>query len=285
MTSTSLNIAGKLDALLVATFDAVSRATSQLETPYIIVGATARDLILHHGHGTGIARATQDIDFGIEVPDWAAFAALKERLCELGFQTTGTQHRLMSPLGLPVDIVPFGRIEAGLSTVAWPPEGDIVMNVLGFQDVYDAAEWVRIREEPPLDVPVATPAGLVLLKIIAWSDPARVGRRRDATDIAHLLLNYERLPGICDALYGDRLDLMEAHDWDLTQAAAHLLGAHARAIARPATRRHITELTTDDAETPRLDRLAEDMCADVDAQYARNRRLLTAFMAGLAEPD
>ena len=78
---------------------------------------------------------------------------------------------------------------------------------------------------------------------------------------------------------------MEAHDWDLTEAAAHLLGAHARAIARPATRRHIARLATEDAETPRLDRLAEDMCADVDAQYARNRRLLTAFMAGLAEPD
>jgi predicted nucleotidyltransferase len=75
MTSTSLNIAGKLDRLIVDTFDAVSRATSQLETPYIIVGATARDLILHHGHGMGIARATRDIDFGIEVPDWATFAA------------------------------------------------------------------------------------------------------------------------------------------------------------------------------------------------------------------
>lgn len=283
MTSTSLNIAGKLDRLIVDTFDAVSHATSQLGTPYIVVGATARDLILHHGHGMGIARATRDIDFGIEVPDWATFAALKERLCELGFQTTGTQHRLTSPLDLQVDIVPFGRIEDGLSAVAWPPEGDIVMNVLGFQDAYGAAEWVRIREEPPLDVPVATPAGLVLLKIIAWSDPARIGRRRDATDIAHLLLNYERLPGIRDALYGDQIDLMEAHDWDLTRAAAQLLGDQARAIARPATRRHITQLATDDAETPRLDRLAEDMCADVDTQYDRNRRLLSAFMAGFAD--
>jgi predicted nucleotidyltransferase len=282
MTSTSLNIAGKLDRLIVDTFDAVSRATSELGTPFIVVGATARDLILHHAYGLSVARATRDIDFGIEVPDWAAFTALKERLCELGFQTTGTQHRLTSPLGLQVDIVPFGRIEDGLSTVAWPPDGDIVMNVLGFQDAYGAAEWVRIREEPPLDVPVATPAGLVLLKIIAWSDPARIGRRRDATDIAHLLLNYERLPGICDALYGDRVDLMEAHDWDLTRAAAQLLGAQARAVARPATRRHITQLATDDAETPRLDRLAEDMCADVDTQYDRNRRLLSAFMAGLA---
>jgi len=40
--------------------------------PYVVVGATARDLVLHYGHGAAIRRATQDVDFAIEVPDWPA---------------------------------------------------------------------------------------------------------------------------------------------------------------------------------------------------------------------
>ncbi len=51
------------------------------------------------------------------------------------------------------------------------------MKVLGFQEACDNAEWVRIQENPELDVPVATPAGMSLLKIIAWTDRAGDLRR------------------------------------------------------------------------------------------------------------
>ncbi|MBL1276129.1 MAG: nucleotidyl transferase AbiEii/AbiGii toxin family protein [Ectothiorhodospiraceae bacterium] len=146
MTSTLLNIAGKIDLETVAVFEIVCRAISALDIPYVVVGATARDLVLHHGHGAKIQRATHDIDFAIEIPNWAAFNALRDRLCAEGFKTTHAQHRLISPLNTEVDIVPFGQVEDKQASIAWPPKGEIVMNVLGFQEACDSAEWVRIQE-------------------------------------------------------------------------------------------------------------------------------------------
>lgn len=37
------------------------------EANFLIVGAMARDLLLHYGHGVPITRATTDIDLGVAV--------------------------------------------------------------------------------------------------------------------------------------------------------------------------------------------------------------------------
>ena len=111
MTSISLNIAGKIDSQTVAVLETVSHGAASLNLPYVVVGATARDLVLHYGHGAKIQRATHDIDFAIEVPDWSAFSALKDYLCESGFRTTNVEHRLIGPADTIIDIVPFGDVE------------------------------------------------------------------------------------------------------------------------------------------------------------------------------
>ena len=97
MKSASLNIAGKIDPRIVTVLDAVSQAAAELEMPYVVVGATARDLVLHYGHGARIQRATRDVDFAIEVPSWVAFNALKDCLCQRGFETTAALQRLVGP--------------------------------------------------------------------------------------------------------------------------------------------------------------------------------------------
>lgn len=187
MKSASLNIAGKIDPRIVTVLDAVSQAAAELEMPYVVVGATARDLVLHYGHGARIQRATRDVDFAIEVPNWAAFNALKDYLCQRGFETTAALQRLVSPANTVLDIVPFVPIEDDRATIAWPPAGEIIMSVLGFREALESAEQVRIRDEPALDVPVATPAGMMLLKLIAWTDRPADLQRKDAMDIAYLL--------------------------------------------------------------------------------------------------
>lgn len=284
MTSTSLNIAGKIDSPTVATIAAVAQVITEPGMPYVIVGATARDLVLHHGHGANIQRATQDVDFAIEVPDWSAFEAVQERLCAQGFQATKASQRLVSSAGGIIDIIPFGHIQDEQVTIAWPPTGEIEMNVLGFQEACDHAQWVRLQEDPALDVPVATPAGLTLLKLIAWTDRSVDLRRKDAVDLGYLLSTYEQIPDTRDALYEDEnTGIMEGYDWDLSLAAAHLLGRHARAIARSDTRRRIAHLADGEPEPLTLDRFAEEMCEHIDSQYERNRQLLAAFMTGFSE--
>jgi predicted nucleotidyltransferase len=126
MSDSSLNISGKIDSGTVALYESVSDAASRLEIPVVVVGASARDIVLHYGHNARIQRATTDVDFGIQVPDWSAFEALKDHLLESGFSETRAQHRVLSPGNVQVDIVPFGPVEDEESNIAWPPDGDWV---------------------------------------------------------------------------------------------------------------------------------------------------------------
>jgi len=279
--SALLNLSGKIDPQTVTVFEIVGCVIAELGMPYVVVGATARDLILHYGHGAAIRRATQDVDFAIEVPDWPAFEVLGRKLCEQGFRTTGARHRLISPSDVVVDIVPFGQLEEEGASIKWPPKGEVVMNVLGFQEACDNAEWVRIQESPELDVPVATPAGMSLLKIIAWTDRAGDLRRKDATDLAYLLSTYEKIPRVTDILYGEGTQVMERYDWDITQSSAHLLGQHAHSIAQDNTRSEIARFVKGEFGGRNPESLIDEMCAQrMDSQYERNKQLLSAFLAG-----
>ena len=69
--------------------------TTELVISYVVVGASARDLVLHYGYGARVKRATADIDFGIQVPDWDTFESIRHKLIESGFEETKSQHRLV----------------------------------------------------------------------------------------------------------------------------------------------------------------------------------------------
>ncbi|MFV1985522.1 MAG: hypothetical protein ACC657_18380 [Thiohalomonadales bacterium] len=47
MTNISLDISGKIDPRIVELFGLVGNVLAELKMPYIVVGATARDLVLH----------------------------------------------------------------------------------------------------------------------------------------------------------------------------------------------------------------------------------------------
>lgn len=67
-----------------------------------------------------------------------------------------------------IDIVPFGGITQNNNEIAWPPEQDVVMNVMGFTEAFENALTVRISEVPNLEIKVASPAGMLILKLISW---------------------------------------------------------------------------------------------------------------------
>jgi predicted nucleotidyltransferase len=132
-----------------------------LSLPYVVIGATARDLVLHHHYGAKIERATQDVDFGIQVPDWSAFEALRQALLERGYKDTRKMHRLISPADDVVDIVPFGEVQQDGSKIAWPPSGEIEMTVLGLAEALQTAVRVSLSADTGLTISVATPVGRV----------------------------------------------------------------------------------------------------------------------------
>lgn len=190
-----------LDPIQLETFQAISKVATDKEIPFIIIGASARDLVMHYGYRMPIKRATRDIDFAIQVPNWDCFEEIHSGLIGEGYKTTGQKHRLLDQRNIPLDIIPFGSIETKDGTIEWPPDGTTKMGVLGFREALDNADKMIIDQTPPLHLPVVSPVGLVLLKLVSWSERDRDIRRKDAQDIVYLLRHYESIPYI-KAAYG-----------------------------------------------------------------------------------
>nr|WP_305909602.1 nucleotidyl transferase AbiEii/AbiGii toxin family protein [Methylomarinum sp. Ch1-1]MDP4522523.1 nucleotidyl transferase AbiEii/AbiGii toxin family protein [Methylomarinum sp. Ch1-1] len=172
------NISGKISEAIVSIYALITDIAEQNNLPFFIIGATARDIIFEHVYGIKAPRATRDIDLAIEVASWQDFELLKRQLIETGqFTQTKQAQRLAYRNEIPVDIVPFGDI-ASDGNISWPPDFDIEMTVKGFQEAYDNTQGVRLSDNPPLDVHVVTPVGLMILKIIAWNERDHQKRKK-----------------------------------------------------------------------------------------------------------
>ena len=234
MKNTCVNIAGKLSPGLVELYSDINEHAKELAVDFLVVGAMARDLVLVHGFGSKIERGTRDLDFGINVASWDEFNALRESLLQAGYeQDTRKIHRFTceDEEGLPweIDIVPFGKIADESNSIYWPPKQDVAMNVHGFSEAFKYALDVRISEEPDIVIPVASPVGICLLKLVSWLDREVELRAKDATDFSYLIQSYSKIPENFDALYEE--GYMEAQEWDEFKACAMRLGKDVAVIA------------------------------------------------------
>lgn len=60
----------------------MDRVARQANLRYLVVGATARDILMYHLHGFPLNRASPDIDFAIAVESWSAFDGLRAALLQ-----------------------------------------------------------------------------------------------------------------------------------------------------------------------------------------------------------
>ncbi|MEX0603474.1 nucleotidyl transferase AbiEii/AbiGii toxin family protein [Marinobacter sp.] len=210
----------------------------------------------------------------VQVPDWKDFDRICLSLMEEGYAKTDLVHRLSSPQGVPLDIIPFGPIESENSTIAWPPAGDFKLGVMGFQEALENADIVVVDQAPTLELAVASPQGLVLLKLIAWSERDARDRRKDATDILYLLSNHENINGMMDQLYNQHEAVLEAYDWDTRLSGAHVLGLKVSGVANASTLSFLENLLDED----RIANLERDAGSDIDNMAGE---VLAAFFEGL----
>lgn len=236
-----------MDPVQRSTYEAVAKVASEKQVPFIIIGASARDLVMHHGYGAPIQRATRDIDLAVQLPDWESFESIRDSLVAEGYERTGIPHRLRDAQGTPLDIIPFGPLEHEHSKIAWPPKGEVEMGVMGFQEALDQAIHVVVEGEPELILPVASPVGLGLLKLIAWFERDLQTRSKDANDLAFLAANYENIPGVMELMYDAHLDILENYDWDTRLSGAHILGLHVAEIASSTTQSSIKNILSEDS--------------------------------------
>ena len=187
-------------------------AAADLQREPILVGALARDVLLRHAHGVDTGRATMDADFAIAVADWNDFQQVKDRLLAGGaFKPAGRGVHRLEHRDIPwIDLIPFGGLERRDRTIAWPPDGEPVMNVLGFQEAGATAVVVRLPGGQQV-VTVSLPM-LAALKLLAWEDRGESVGDRDAEDLMVILENYlnagnlERYPTDAENVLAAELD-------------------------------------------------------------------------------
>jgi hypothetical protein len=131
----------------------VDRIAREVDSPYFVARATARDIILVNVYGLRPGRATRDIDFGIAVESWNQFQLLKERLIATGkfvADRTALQRLIYSDeatgFSIPVDLVPFRGVASAVDTIARPPNRDTVLNVAGFEEALTSAVSMEMEE-------------------------------------------------------------------------------------------------------------------------------------------
>jgi predicted nucleotidyltransferase len=77
----------------------------------LIVGATARDLILQHAYGLPERRKTADLDVAVAVATWEMFAVLESRLLANGAQRNPAVTHEFFVGDWKVDVIPFAGVE------------------------------------------------------------------------------------------------------------------------------------------------------------------------------
>ncbi len=148
-------------------------------------------------------------------------------------------HRFRHPNGTLVDVIPFGGVERADRTLAWPPDGDQVMTLLGFAEV--AACVVPVRLPGGVEARVVPLDALALLKLLAWADRHQRAPRMDAEDLALILGNY--LAWWSERCEQTELELaLGRYDFDEKLAGAHLLGRDLASLSSPSVRAAVSAL-------------------------------------------
>lgn len=259
----------------------VRALTQKLNYSYLLVGATARDILMNHVFGIASRRATHDVDFAIALEDWASFQLLRTTLLESGDfgPADNTVHQLYYRPGqhgnaYPLDLIPFGGIEREAHQIAWPPDMNVVMNVTAYAEALESALEVDVGNGLMVHV-VSIPA-LAALKLLAWNDRG-LKDNKDAQDLFFLLEHYHDADNH-DRLYNEALELLEACGFDLTAAGAALLGYDTRTSLNENSRQALLAVL---ADPRKRDRLIVHMTRTTRAEPETAIALLNEFEHGL----
>ena len=266
----------ELHARIIADVQAVTNA---LAVRMMITGAFARDLHVLYAHGIDTVRQTEDVDFGLAVGSWDSFAEVKARLIQSGrfSAVANVQQRLRHVSDLPVDLVPFAGVETESRQIAWPPGGELRMDVFGFREALAATQVVRLPNEVEVSV-VSLPA-LTLLKIIAWQDRHYRVPGKDAHDLMLIAANYLDL-GNQERLWDEFLDWTREESFDTRHAGARMLGIDIGKLLNRAGRERVVRIMDDQADADRPALLPQQMDHhDPD----RARALLQGMIEGLID--
>lgn len=270
-----------LNPVILEIIASVQILARQLGYSSLLIGASARDMLMNHVFGIESRRATHDVDFAIALADWDSFHLLRNALLNTGdFASPESMAHLLyyrpSEHGkaFPLDLIPFGGVEQEAHQIAWPPDMSVIMNVTGYAEALASALEVDVGNG--LIVSVVSIPALAVLKLLAWNDRG-LQDNKDAQDLYFLLKHYHEA-GNHDRLYGDAYTLLENREFDLVAAGAALLGYDASVILTENSQEY---LLTALADPSKRDRLVVHMARSAGARAQTAAILLNDFERGL----
>jgi predicted nucleotidyltransferase len=289
MKSSLPDLTAQLEPIHRLALHTIAKAAAEVNADWFLTGAMARDWVFTLIHGIDTIRATKDADIGIALAGWDEFERVRTHIIAGGeFDADRSLHRLTHRRlkGFHIDLVPFGQLSGDKTEIVWPPNQDIVMNIIGFAEAFKAS--ITVMADVDLPVKVASPAGMMLMKIFAWEDRKHLQPTgKDAQDIRLLLTRYEHVAG--RSLY-DVVGLMEIVDYDADFAAARLLGRDVAEIIPHATRAALLMILDRELSPNEAGLLIEQLSRGQlmggiarDDEFQQMRLLLTIFRAGLDE--
>jgi predicted nucleotidyltransferase len=277
-----IDLTGKIESEIVEVFSAISTTAHLLAIPFFLIGAFARDFLFQH-YGIARKRLTLDIDIGIQVSSWAKYDNLRNELIRVHrFLRTDKAYRLKFK-EVEIDIIPFGNIGSEDSKISYPPDHKIRMSVAGFQEAFNSSITMRIRENPNVEIRIATLAGIALLKLIAWEEKYPE-RAKDALDLLGIMDGYEDA-GQVDRLYEQEQDILKEEDFDNALASIRLLGIDMSNMANQDTFEKILAILENDGRKNNLARqMIERSRADAfESALLKLGKLLQGFRDKKAE--
>lgn len=194
----------------VAVLRELRERAAALSVEMLVIGAAARDMVVHVATQDQPVRATLDVDVAVAV-DRDGFEAFTRDLQRL----RGSEHKFLL-LGVEVDVVPFGPIEKDRSVVH---NDGHRLDVTGVAEAARSAVTVDLPDG--LKVEVASLPGQAALKVLAWRDRHR-DNSKDGLDLRQILEAAAVDPYVAD-VWDDTVAL-EHGDYDVRVAAAHHTG-------------------------------------------------------------
>jgi len=232
-------------------FEIIDEVMQKHATPYYLIGVSAIALELLK-KGVKPSRGTKDIDFAIMVSNIGEYENISSALQGRGLNKVKAPWTFYSErYNVAVDILPFGEIVEKDTAKFTDRYSDL--HVLGFQEVLEEAEQVHIEDKivnvPPLP-------GMVLLKLIAWSDRPEE-RDNYLTDILKIIEHYFALN--FNEIVAHHHDTFPDDDFDELLIAAEVLGRKSKQY-----------LKKSEALTVRISNvLADNLNAESDSKIAR----------------
>lgn len=257
------------------TFDCIDKIMKEHNVPYYLIGVSAIALELLK-KGIKPSRGTKDIDFAIMISSMAQYDSISNTLIKSGFNKVKAPWTFYSDTyNVAIDILPFGEIEEKDTMNFTKRNSDL--HVLGFSEILEESASVAIEEKvvniPPLP-------GMVLLKLVAWSDRPEE-RDNDLADILKIIEHYFDLE--FDDIVENHNDTFPEDNFDQMKIAAEVLGRKAGLFLNKSERlsERILSVLKENLSDASKSNIARDWARRLNAEIEYAHSLLEAFYKGI----